>query len=628
MKIGLYLCGCGTMIAEKINFDDIREAVRGFPDQPSVSVVDFICSEEGKGAFVEALKRDRPERVVVAACSPRAHEATFRHCLLEAGINPWLLQCVNIREQVAWVTTDPGEAKDKAIGLLRGALLRVKEQVPLEPMTLEVCPDALVIGAGPAGIKAALTLAEAGRHVTLVERSPSIGGLPVLFEEIFPNLECAACLLEPAMMELLHGEHADRIELLTLAEVVDVRGYYGNFLVTIRRQARHVSPVTCISCGQCAAVCPALRKDGRRAIDFAHDGALPNHPFLDREACIRSRGEQCRACQAACPLGEGTIDLDEPARLLEFQAGAVVVATGAGLYDISRLTVPGMGHLPNVRDALQFQRMLSAHGPTGGRIVMEDGRAPLSIAIVHCAGSLDAGHIRYCSGICCRYALVFSHQILSKLPEATVTHYHRELVTPGKQGSALLWRLQDNPRVRFSRYRNSDELTTLPECDLVIFCSALIPDAGSGQLAAVLDAPLDRDGFFQELQGQSDACQSPLKGIYLAGTCREPMDIPTAINEGAAAAAQVLAGLRPGRMLEIEPIHAEVDADHCSGCRLCLAVCPYRAISFDDQRRIAQVNALLCRGCGTCVSACPASAMCGHHFSDQQIMAEIKGLLR
>lgn len=627
MKIGVYLCGCGAMISDKINFDEIRHALQKVPDPPYVHVVNFICSEEGRAAFVEHLERERPERVVVAACSPRDHEVTFRRCLTEAGINPYLLQTVNIREQIAWVTSAPEEATEKANRALRGALSRVRLQMPLETVLLEVCPDVLVIGAGPAGLKAALTLAEAGRRVTLVERAPSIGGLPVLFEELFPDLECAVCMLEPAMMEALHGEHSEQIELLTLADVTEVKGYYGNFLITVRQRARHVSQADCIRCGHCAAVCPATRGDGRRAIDFAREGALPDIPFLDQEACLRSKGEQCRVCQVACPVGKGVINLDEPARVVERQAGAIIVAVGAGLYDISRLTGGTTDWPPEVYDALRFQRLLSENGPTGGSIVTKDGGVPASIAIVHCAGSLDSEHVQYCSGICCRSALAISHQILARLPEVSVTHYHRELVTPGKRGSDLLRMVRENRRVSFRRYQDFKGLTLLPGTDMVILCSAIVPGSGAGQLAAILDTPLDRNGFFQELHGQMEACQSVMKGVYPVGACHEPMDIRTAVNEGYAAAALVLSGLRPGRKLEVEPIQAEVEEERCSGCRLCASVCPYRAIIFDEQRRVAQVKPLLCRGCGACVAACPASAIRGHHFSDDQIMAEIQGLL-
>ncbi|MSN24589.1 MAG: 4Fe-4S dicluster domain-containing protein [Geobacter sp.] len=628
MKIGIYLCGCGSMISEKICFEDVREAVGSFPDQPYLTVVDFICSGEGRTAFIEELKRERPERVVVAACSPRDHEATFRHCLSEAGINPYLLQMVNIREQIAWVTSSRKEATQKTIGMLRGAFYRVRLQVPLDVMTLEVCTDVLVIGAGPAGIKSALTLAEAGRRVTLVERTPSIGGLPMLFEETFPNLECSACMLEPAMMDVLHGEHSKQIELLTLAEVVEVKGSYGNFQVTVRQQARHVSQSGCISCGQCAAVCPALRSDGRKAIDFASDVSLPHVPFLDEKACLRSKGESCQICQDSCPAGAVALGQFGLTQSLELQFGAIVVAIGAGLYDAARLNGLGIATSSDVYDALQFQQMLSLIGPSAGEIVSKGGQAPASIAIVHCAGSLDQEHIAYCSGICCRYAIAFSHQILTRLPDCRITHYHRELVTPGKHSSELLNKLKEEGRVEFRRYENIRELALMPAVEMVVLCNAVVPSDAAGQLAALMDVPLDGDGFFQELHGQLDACQSFVKGIYPVGACREPMDIPTAVNEGTAAAALVLAGLRPGRKLEIEPVHAEVEADRCSGCRLCVTVCPYRAIAFDDENKKAMVNALLCRGCGACVSACPAAAIRGHGYSDHQIMAEIRGLLK
>src|ERR1039457_2996528 len=257
MKIGIYFCNCGSTISDKINAEAVIEAAHSFPEQHYVTIVKFICSEDGKEDFEQSLKSEKPDRVVVAACSPRDHEKTFRRCMTNAGLNSYLLQMVNIREQIAWVTEDPVEATEKAIRAIRGALFRVRLQQPLEKKQLEICPDALVIGAGPAGMKAALTMAEAGRAVVLVERTPFIGGLPVRFEELFPALECAPCMLEPLMGDILHGDHAGQVELVTMAELVEVTGFYGNFIVKIRQNPRHVSLHDCIGCGECVEACPA-----------------------------------------------------------------------------------------------------------------------------------------------------------------------------------------------------------------------------------------------------------------------------------------------------------------------------------------------------------------------------------
>lgn len=650
MKIGIYFCNCGSNIAEKIDAGTVAEAVKLFPELPYFNVVDFICSEDGKLQFEESLKAEQPDRVVVAACSPRDHEATFRRCLSNAGMNPYLMQMVNIREQIAWVTEDPAAATEKAISAIRGAVGRVQMQQPLEKKQLEVCPDALVIGSGPAGMKAVLALAEAGRKVTLVERTPFIGGLPVRFEDLFPALECAPCMLEPLMGELLHGDHAGAIELLTMAELEQVTGFYGNFNVKIRQQPRHVSLHDCIGCGECAAVCPArttntfnCHASDRAAIDFAFTGVLPNAPFLMEEVCVRSRGEECRACKDVCPMGEDVIDLDEAATVVERTVGAIILATGAGLYDASQVAGLGMGALPDVHDALQFERMLSSTGPTGGEIVTAAGTPPKSVAIIHCVGSLDEAHKPYCSGICCQYAFKFNHLISAKLPEAAITHYHRELVMPGKEAHTLFRHAAHNTNSTLKRYNGIADLTVTPgengglrvsdrgeelSADMVILCPAVTPAAGSDRLAALLDVGRDSFGFFRELHGRMDSAQSSIKGIYLAGACQEPMDIRTAMLEGMASVGYALAGLQSGRMIDIEPITAEVDETHCAGCRLCISVCPYRAISFDKEKNVSCVNGVLCHGCGTCVTACPAGAITGHHFSNAQIMAEMEGVLK
>ena len=650
MKVGIYFCNCGSNIADKISSEAIVAAAQSFPDQPYVTIVDFICSEDGKLRFEESLKDEQPERVVVAACSPRDHEGTFRGCLTNAGMNPYLLQMVNVREQIAWVTEDPALATEKAITAIRGAVMRVRLQQPLEKKELEICPDALVIGAGPAGMKAALALAEAGRSVTLVERTSFVGGLPVRFEDLFPAMECAPCMLEPLMGDLLHGEFPGKIELMTMAELVEVTGFYGNFIAKIKQKPRHVSLHECIGCGECVEACPARtfnifnsNASERKAIDFAFTGVLPNAPFLMEDVCIRSNGEECRACKDACPMGEDVVNFDEVETIVERKIGAIILATGAGLYDASKVVGLGMGTLPDVYDALQFERMLSSTGPTGGEIVTAGGVPPSAVAIIHCVGSLDEDHKPYCSGICCRSALKFNHQITAKLPGVMITHYHRELVVPGKEAHTLLHHASANKNSNLKRYDSISDLAVaqgdngrLQVCakgeataaDMVVLCPAVIPAEGAGTLASLLDVGCDSFGFFRELHGRVDAAQSSIKGVYLAGACQEPMDIRSAMLQGMATVGHTLTALQPGRTIEIEPISAEVDETRCAGCRLCVSVCPYRAISFNTEHKASSVNAVLCHGCGTCVSACPAGGITGHGFTNEQIMAEMEGVLK
>jgi heterodisulfide reductase subunit A len=650
MKIGIYFCNCGSNIADKISSAAVVEAAQTFPDQPYVTIVDFICSEDGKLQFEESLKVEQPDRVVVAACSPRDHEATFRRCLTNAGMNQYLMQMVNIREHIAWVTEDPAAATEKAICAIRGAVMRVRQQQPLEKKQLEVCANALVIGAGPAGMKAAMALAEAGRTVTLVERTPFIGGLPVRFEELFPALECAPCMLEPLMGELLHGDHAGKIELITMAELVEVTGFYGNFIAKIRQKPRHVSLHECIGCGECVEACPAVTKNifnsnasERKAMDFAFAGVLPNAPFLLEEICVRSKGEECRVCKDACPMGEDVVNLEEAETLVERRIGAIILATGSGLYDVTKIAGLGLGAVPDVYDAMQFERMLSSTGPTGGEIMTSSGAVPTAVAIIHCAGSLDEDHQPYCSGICCQYAFKFNHLIAAKLPDATITHYHRELVVPGKEAHTLFNHAVKNAATTMKRYDGIKDLAVTQEAsgrlrvsakgevaqaDMVIVCPAVVPAEGAGALAALLDVSRDQFGFFRELHGRMDAAQSTIKGVYLAGACQEPMDTKSALLAGMAGVGYALAGIQPGRTIEIEPINAEVDESRCAGCRLCISVCPYRAVVFNTEHNASSVNAVLCHGCGTCVAACPAGAITGHHFTNEQIMAEIEGVLK
>jgi len=651
MRTGIYLCRCGTNITERIDFDRLTEELSKQAGVAYVKPVDFLCAEDGKQFLETDLGQEQPERVVIAACSPREYERAFMQVLERSGMNPYFLQMANIREQVAWVTPDVEQATCKACAQIRGAAARVALHEPLFQTELEVCRDVVVIGAGPAGLKCAMTLAEAGHKVVLVEKSPVLGGLPVRYEDLFPNMECAPCMIEPLQAEVLHGAHSANIEILTLAEVFGLKGYYGNFQVAIRQRPRYVDAEQCIGCGECIPPCPVFVPnefnfglDTRKAIAMPFLGALPNAPFLDAQACLRDKGEECTLCRDACPV-ENVVRYDEVERTIERSAGAIVVAVGLGLYDCRSLPELGYGTVPGVYTSLEFERILASNGPTSGELKQPDGAAPQSVAIIHCAGSLDPQHRPYCSGICCDYAFKFNHLIEKKLPGTKVHHLYKELVMAGKEEFALYQDARQNPNAAFLRYvpggvrvagsqagaaveyQDSAGNQGRVIADMVVLCPAVTGAPDGPGLSRILGASRDRFGFFEELHGRMDAAQSRIKGIYLAGACQAPMDIQRAVSQGMSAAGYVLSGLAEGRKLEIEPITASVDESRCSGCRTCGSVCPYQAISYPPESREASVNALLCHGCGTCVAACPCGAIRGNHFTNEQILAEIEAVL-
>jgi heterodisulfide reductase subunit A2 len=647
-RIGVYICNCGTNVAENVDVELIAKQAAGLPDVVAAKTHNLLCSEDGKAFLENEILSGRLDRVVVAACSPRQHEPTFQKVCLKAGLNPFLMQMTNIRELCSWVTPDRAAATDKAAHLVRAAVARVKMHVPLETPEVECCPDALVIGAGVAGIEAALLLAQKGRKVVLVEKTPCIGGMVTRYEEVFPTMECATCMLEPKMDEILHN---DNIELLTLSEVEEVLGFFGNFTVRIRRKARYVDPANCFGCNACLEPCPVKVDDEyneglnkRGAIYVPYAGALPNVPAIDRENCLRFQGKECSACADAC--GFGAIVFDQEDEIIERKVGGFIVASGAGVFDCSALPDLGYRRLDNVVTALELERMVSSTGHTGGKIVLKNGEPPKRVAFIHCVGSRSKSTRNYCSAVCCMTGMKLARNILHKLDgNVAIQMFHSDLCIPGELGQEFLdgtadagikfVRVGDMDGVKIEAknkelavsYSDSCGAGKIESADLVVLLPAIVPGPDTEQISKLFSIDVNKRGFFAETHGHLDPVSTPLNGMFIAGCAQGPADVRTSVLQGKAAAGEILSALVPGEKLEVETITTFIDGEMCSGCRCCNALCPYKAISFDEEKKISIVNEVLCRGCGTCAAACPSGAAHSKYFENIQIMAEIEGVL-
>jgi len=617
MKTGVFICHCGLNIAGKVNVKELVEYARKFADY--VIDIDYACSEAGQEEISRAIAEENLNSIVVAACSPKLHEATFRKVAMKAGINPYMVVIANIREQCTWVHSGI-EAQLKAMDTIRMAIARAKHSKPLERKRARIRRAVAVVGGGVAGIEASLTIAKAGIKVYLIEKKPSIGGHMALLNEVFPTNDCSICILAPKMNEVWENEN---IEVITNAEVKEISGRIGNFRLKVLKHPRYVNE-DCKGCiDDCSSVCPVEVYDVgiRKAVYMPFPQATPFYAAIDWENCIR-----CELCVKACK--PNAIDFSQKPEEVEINVGAIIFATGFKPFDARRKPEYGYGKLENVITSLELERLLSASGPTMGEPIRKDGKRPEKVAFIQCVGSRDVNTNPYCSRVCCMASLK-NALILKERFGIDVTIFYIDMRAVGR-GYEEYYRMAMEKGVRFVRgivgnlyekngrivVRYEDTLLSRvfdEEFDMVVLAIGM---EGEGLL------PKGEDGFAEVAHPKLRPVETNTKGIFVAGAASGPKDIQESVASAGLAASKAMQLICSGEE-ELEPFNAYVIPDKCVGCKLCIEVCRFNSISMDGK---AAIDAKACAMCGACVAACPVDAIDMGFFSDGQILAEIDAL--
>ncbi len=648
IRVGVFVCHCGTNIAAVVSPEKLVEYAKKIPGVVFATDYRFMCSDPGQELIKQKIKEENLNRVVVAACSPRMHEATFRRVCREAGLNQFLFEQANIREQDSWVhMKQPDKALQIAKDHVRIAVAKAKNLQSLLAQEVDVEPTCLIVGGGIAGISAALDLATAGYKTYIIEKDTTIGGRMAQLDKTFPTMDCSACILTPKMVDT--GQHPN-IELLTYSEVKNVEGFVGNFEVTVEKKPRYIIEDKCTGCGECAQICPVYAPNEfdqgmapRKAAYLPFPQAVPLIYTIDRDKCI-----ECGLCIRVCE--SKAIDFDQKPETLTLKIGTIIITTGYDPY-IPKIEEYGYGRYENVITGIQMERLLSSFGPTGGKVKRpSDLTEPKKVLFIHCVGSrnLQDGQMPYCSRVCCMYTAKQARQYKEKHPEAEIYVSFIDVRAFGKGYEEFYEIVQREYGVNYIRGRVAEiredpktknliarlEDTFLNrlielEVNMVVLATAIVAREDAKEIIGILRLSTDM-GFIMEAHPKLRPVDTLSDGIFVAGVAQGPKDIPDTVAQAKGAAASAIALMGKGKV-EIEPYYSVVDITKCTGCRTCVNLCPYQAISMvrapGKSHLVSSINQVLCKGCGTCAAACPNSAISQCHFNDQQVFAQILSAL-
>ena len=655
-RIGVYVCHCGLNIAGVVDVVKVAEYAKTLPDVVVSKHYTYMCSEPGQRMIQEDIGNKKLDRVVIATCSPRMHEETFRRAVAEARLNSYLTEIVNLREQVSWAHThEPEKATEKAKALVRMGVARSRLLEPLEKRRVSVEKSVLVVGGGIAGIQASLDLANAGFPVYLIEKAPSIGGRMAQLDKTFPTLDCSACILTPKMVDVAKQPN---ITMLTNAQITDVKGFVGNYEVTILKKPRYVDEKKCVGCEVCEQVCPVKVSDvfnenlkQKHAISIYSTHAVPNVAIINPDHCLRLKYDKgvCGKCQEACEAK--AIDFEEKPETVHVKVGGVILAVGSEVFNALQMAELGYGRFKNVISNIEFERISDASGPTGGKILSpKNGKTPKTMAFIQCVGSRDKRFHEYCCRVGCMVTLKQAILAREKIRENVKIYICYIDIRAFGKGYDEFYRRARDMDIDFVAglpseiHESSDGLLYFDvfdkgtnkllqiRTDLVVLGTGLVPNKDLANISALLHASRSADGFLLEAHPKLRPLESSAAGVFLAGACQGPKDIPDTVAQASGAAAKALDLLSNGE-IELEPLKAMVDEDLCSGCKICASICPFLAIEMKTdiiegkERSRAEVIEAMCQGCGLCSSACPTGAIKIQQYSSKQVMVQVDAAL-